>query len=443
MDTKKNRKSVAVVGLGYIGIPFTAALANVGYHVVGVDVDEKKIAKLQKTYTPDIHEPGVNEVMQRHKASIEFTTSYQYAMEKCSVIFITVGTPLKDNNEPDYSSIDSSVESIASNLKKGQVVVLKSTVVLGTTEDHVRPILEKISGLKAGVDFYLAFCPERTIEGLALHEIYNLPKIVGGINPESSRIVAEVMAKLGSKVIVVSRPIVAEMCKLIDNLYRSVNIAFANEIGIVCERLGLNAHETVAAVNHAYARNNMFTPGLGADGPCLSKDPMIFRYSALKYGIVPAITEGCIATNNDSTLRLATVAHKFVEQNKIGKPKVALVGLAFKGFPETDDIRGSPALKIKKALLEANKSVEFSYYDPIVRRMHDEKVQDSISECVKDSDVVIFLTNHPRIMDVDSKSLVKDMKRPCLIIDSWKNVKNYEDIRDEPGISVFRIGVGQ
>lgn len=441
MDTNENKKCVAVVGLGYVGLPLTAALANVGYHVIGVDIDKKRLERLKQSYKADIYEPGVDDVFNKCRDCIEFTSDYGYAMGKCEAVFVTVGTPLKDNDEPDYGHIDASIVAIGKHLKKGQTVVLKSTVVVGTTEDHVKPKLEKISGLKAGTDFYLAFCPERTIEGLALHELYNLPKIVGGINKESGEEVAELVGKLGSKVSVVSKPRVAEMCKLLDNLYRSMNIAFANEVGMVCERIGIDANEVVSAVNSAYARTNLFRPGLGADGPCLSKDPLIFRYSAHKHGILTEMTDSCVSTNVESTLRISSIAQQFIAANKIEQPRVALVGLAFKGFPETDDVRGSPALKIKKALGKENDKIVFSYYDPLVKEIEDNKVEASISACVKDCDVVMFLTNHPRIMNVDAERLTKGLKTQCLIIDAWRNVNNIEKLGAE--VQIFRIGVGK
>ncbi|MFH1511072.1 MAG: nucleotide sugar dehydrogenase [Candidatus Woesearchaeota archaeon] len=441
MDNMKDKKIIAVVGLGYIGIPFCVSLANVGFRVIGVDIDEKKVKKLHQSYTSEIYEPGVNEGLQRCRDSIEFTTSYKYALERCNAIFLTVGTPLKAEDEPDYSYLDSALDSIGQHLQKGQVVVLKSTVALGTTEEHVVQKLEKQSKLKAGTDFFLAFCPERTIEGLALHELYNLPKIVGGINQESSQKVAEIVERLGSKVIIVSRPMVAEMCKLLDNLFRSVNIAFANEVGMVCEKLGLNSHEVISAVNNAYSRTRIFSPGLGADGPCLSKDPMIFRYSAHKYGIVPAVTEGAISTNLESTLRIASLVSGFIEEKNILKPKIGIVGLAFKGFPETDDMRGSPAIKIKDALVATHPDAVISYYDPIVSSVDGEKVEASIADCIKNCNVIMFLTNHRRIMNLDAKAVLAEARKPCLVIDAWQNLKNIESV-DTPDIMVFRIGVG-
>jgi UDP-N-acetyl-D-mannosaminuronic acid dehydrogenase len=440
----KKKRTVAVIGLGYIGIPFVAALANVGYHVVGVDIDKEKVQKLSKTYIPPLYEPDLDKTLKNNKDSIEFTTDYAYAMKKCEAIFITVGTPLSETNQPDYKFVEFAIDSMGKNLRPGHIIILKSTVILGTTEDYVKPRLEKLSGLVAGKDFFLGFCPERTLEGRALYELYNLTKIVGGINEESTKKIVEVVSKLGGKTIVVSNPRVAEMCKLIDNSYRAMNIGFANEVGMVCEKIGINAHEVVAAVNNAYARTSMFKPGLGADGPCLSKDPTIFRYSAQKYGITTEMINSCISTNSESTLRMASIALDFLKEHKIKKPRVALIGLAFKGFPETDDMRGSPTLKIRKALLENNPDIVFSYYDPLVKELDGKKqIASSILECAKNAHVVMFLTNHEKIMNVDSEKLVASLAKPCLIIDAWRNVNDYGKIIKEKGVSIFRIGIGE
>ncbi|HJX05506.1 MAG TPA: nucleotide sugar dehydrogenase [Candidatus Nanoarchaeia archaeon] len=441
MSAKK--RTVAVIGLGYIGIPFVAALANVGYYVVGVDIDNEKVRKLSKSYISPLYEPDLDETLKASKDSIEFTSDYSYAMKKCESVFITVGTPLSETNQPDYKYVDLAIDSIGPHLKPGHIIILKSTVIPGTTEEYVKPRLEKLSGLVAGKDFFLGFCPERTLEGRALYEIYNLPKIIGGINQESTKKITELMAKLGGKIITVSNPSVAEMCKLVDNSYRAMNIGFANEVGMVCEKTGISAHEVVSAVNDAYARTNMFRPGLGANGPCLSKDPVIFSYSAQKHGITTEMINSSISINKKSDLRLASIALDFLKKHGIKKPRVALVGLAFKGFPETDDTRESAALKIRKSLLENNPDISFSYHDPLVKEINGQKVVPSIFECTKRAHVVMFLTNHPRIMNVDSVQLVASLAKPCLIIDSWRNVNDYNKILKQKDVSVFRIGIGE
>lgn len=437
MDDLKNK--IAVFGLGYIGLPFTAALANVGYKVIGVDIDKEKVEMLKKGEVM-IYEPGLKEILEKHKSKVEYTTDSSYAMEHADTILVTVGTPVDENEQPNYNQIDSCIEDIGKNLKKGQLIILKSTVVIGTTEEYVAPLLEKLSGLKAGEDFYLAFCPERTIEGLALHEIYNLPKIVGGINKESSLRAEKIIKRLGEKVFIVSSPKVAELCKLVDNLYRATNIAFANELGILCEKIGINAMEVVHTVNNSYSRTKIFKPGLGADGPCLSKDPLIFKYSAIKNKLPTPVIDGIIIQNKFSTLRIANMVKEYILKNSLDKKNLAIIGLAFKGFPETDDLRGSPALKFLDLLRKEKIHLDsIKLYDPLVRKFLDYELSNSMSEALEDSNIVLFLTNHPRIMNVDFEELSNKIKKPAFVIDAWGNI-NSKYIPE--GINYFRIGKG-
>lgn len=443
MEKRSTKNSISVIGIGYVGLPITTALANVGYKVVGVDFNKQRVQDLNEKNETDIYEPGVYETLRKCKDSVEFTSDYSYALKNCDTVLITVGTPLKDDGTPNYEYLDSSLASIGKNLRKDQLIILKSTVIPGTTEDHVVSKLEGLSNLKAGKDFYLAFCPERTIEGLALHELYTLPKIVGGINKESTERAAKIFTKLGGKIIKVSSPRIAEMAKLIDNLYRAMNIAFANEVGELCEKLKIDAHEMVSAVNHAYDRTHIYRPGLGADGPCLSKDPGIFRYSAKKYGLKTEMIDSCISKNKYSTLRIADMVKNFVKDRNLTKPKIALIGLTFKGFPITDDLRGSPAVKIYNDLSNNLDSFEFTFYDPLVTNFLGKKTEDSMSNCFKDADVVMFLTNHPRLMNIDVNHIQKHSNKPLLLIDSWGNIQNLEETKPYKDVNFFRIGNGK
>src|SRR3989344_220105 len=196
------KQKIAVLGLGYIGLPLTAALANAGYEVIAVDISNEKIEGLKKGIVY-LYEPGLRETLANEKGKIEFTTDDAYAIRNSDVVFVAVGTPIKENSTPDYTQLNSCLKSIGQNLKKGQLIFLKSTVFLGPTEFYDLPKLEKMSGLKGGEDFYLAFCPERTSEGQVMHEIHILPKIVGGINKESTERALKIMRKLGGKAMAV------------------------------------------------------------------------------------------------------------------------------------------------------------------------------------------------------------------------------------------------
>jgi len=433
---------VGVIGLGYVGLPLLAAFSNVGLPVVGFDVNQTKIEELTKKYEADIYEPGLNAILKRNKERIEFTTDGNHLMGSCSTIFITVGTPICEDSKPDYSFLDSAIKTIGWNLRSGQGIVLKSTVVPGTTEDYVVPKLEEMSGLKPGVDFFVAYAPERTIEGLTIHELYSLPKIIGGINKESTEHAAKVIRKLGGKIIKVSSPKVAELCKIYDNIFRATNIALANEVGMVCEKSGIDSYELISAVNKSYDRTLLYLPGLGADGPCLSKDPYILKHYMDTHNIPSELLDACNTKNKFSTDRVADMVVGFVKTKNILKPKVTIIGLAFKGFPETDDFRGSSATRIFTLLREKLGSCEFSFCDPIIEDFFENNVHDKLEEATEGSHVILLLTNHNRFKNIHLKALLERTERPLFIFDVWHNItSDYKHIPAD--VEVFRVGDGR
>jgi len=276
---------------------------------------------------------------------------------------------------------------------------------------------------------------------LALYELYMLPKIIGGVNEASTEYAARILKKLGGEIVKVSSPKVAEICKIADNLYRAVNIALGNQLGEICEEDGVDAYEVANAVNKAYNRTQIFKPGLGADGPCLSKDPEILKYYALQRNININFLESSIRANIKSTTRIADITSRFIEANKGEGLKISFIGLAFKGSPETGDIRGSPAIKIHKNLAGKYKNIKISAFDPVVKTFFGEPIAKNLNECVKDSNVILFLTNHPTLMNIETNGLVANSKRPLLVIDCWHNLENVDKINEE-GISIFRVGEG-
>jgi UDP-N-acetyl-D-mannosaminuronic acid dehydrogenase len=432
---------VGVIGLGYVGLSLAAALAHVGYNVLGLDIDSRKIEHLQRTYSPEIYEPGLHLALQRNKDRVEFTDDYDRLMIECDDLLVTIGTPL-EKNKPLFQGLEDVIGAIGKRLRKGQLVVLKSTVVPGTTEKISRE-LEKWHGLVSGRDFHIAFCPERTIEGLAMHELYTLPKIVGAMSPEGAERAARIFRKLGGEVLQVSSPRVAEMCKLVDNLYRAMNIALANELGGICEKLAIDAYEVVSAVNKAYERTHIFFPGLGADGPCLSKDPEILRYCGEQINADTRLIDVTITKNEESTLRVAGIVVEFLQTMKIERPVISLVGLAFKGFPETDDVRGSPALKLYGVLNKELSTAQFRFHDPIVQRFLDHPVIRDLDECIDGANVIIFLTNHRSLMNISASIVFRAASRPLLVIDCWHNLgRPVGPEQSDENIKIFRMGDG-
>jgi UDP-N-acetyl-D-mannosaminuronic acid dehydrogenase len=435
----EHQQKIAVIGLGYVGLPFAAAMANVGFEVVGVDIDEHRIERLNNRLEVDMFEPGLQETLSRNRERLVFTSTYG-PLRDCSAVFVCLGTGLNPSNEIDISQIESATIELGKVLRKGQLVVLRSTVHPGTTEAFALR-LEELSGLVKGRDFFVAYAPERTIEGLALHELYTLPKIIGGIDVESTGRTARILARLGGEVIKVSSPAVAEFCKFVDNMYRALNIAFANEIALISEKINVDSYEVVTAVNRAYERTRVFKAGLGADGPCLTKDAVILSRFAGSIGVGPDVINACIRANQSATLRVADLVIDYVKRKHLQRPKISILGLAFKGYPETSDLRGSPAKKIMEILQKSAPEWLFSFYDPVVMRYPEGALAKSLDDCIDGSNVILLLTDHPQLKGLNLQHLVHRGGRPLLIVDCWHSIENPSGIED-PAVELLRIGDG-
>ncbi len=433
---------IGIVGLGYIGLPLLAALANVGYKVMGVDINQDKLQRLMQDYEADIYEPGLNETLKQCRSRIEFTSSLKCLLTECNTIMITISTPLAEEGTLNLSQINDVITEIGKGLRKEQVIILKSTLLPGTTK-QIALKLQEISGLEAGRDFYVAFCPERTVEGISLHELRTLPKIIGGISIVSTDRAARIVERLGGRIIRVSCPEVAEVCKLIDNAYRALNIAFANEIGEICEKIGIDAYEAAYASNEYYDRTNLFRAALGAGGPCLSKDPEALARFANDLGVDGKVINSVITKNKESTLRVALVISSFLKEKRVKKPIISLIGLTFKGFPETDDVRNSPTIIIYSALRNRFKGAEFKFYDPIVKNFLNNSVCQTLEEAIKDSNVVAFLVNNRALVGIDADFVLNNASRPLMVVDCWHNIANAERIKREKKAQIFRIGDGR
>ena len=432
---------IGVFGLGYVGLPLVASLASVGFDVVGVDINEAKVRKLQESGAPDFYELGLAEVLAKYGSHISFTVSHQEAMMECHTIIVTVGTDLKADGTPNMDGLTCLRDSIAPHLGRGHLLILKSTVPIGTTRT-IAADLEQISGLVAGQDFLVAYSPERTIEGHALHELRFLPKIIGGLNAESAERARVVLGRLGGGTKVVSSPEVAEMCKLVDNTYRAVNIAFANEIGGMCETMGIDSYELVSVINDGYDRTSLFQAGLGAGGPCLSKDPTVLALSAEAHGVGAQMIKLGIANNRNATAQVAQTAADYIRKHSIEQPRIALLGLAFKGLPETDDIRGGPAVLMHERLSAEFSEALFTFYDPLIESFAGKRVSPTVQGALAQTHVAIFLTNHASLLGIQSTELLESFTlRPALVIDCWHNVDDPACLV-QAGIDVVRIGDG-
>ena len=420
-----SHRHVVVVGLGYVGFTLSVALADKGFRVTGVDVDPGKIESL-KNGESYIHEQGILELFREQLGQYFFPSTE--LPEEGDVYIISVGTPVPKmlngvSPSPDLGALQLSAQMVGEKLGRGNLVILRSTVPIGTTRKYVLPVLEKASGLKVGEDFHLAFAPERTAEGKAVKELRELPQIIGGFNEESVEATAALFRDLTPTIVRVKNLEEAEMAKLINNCYRDLIFAFSNQLSMIANQFNIDVVDTIKAANQGYPRDPVPLPSPGVGGPCLTKDPYIFSSVARQMGIESTLFEQGREINQ---AMLGFVAERVVNQLKrIGKnpqeSTVLVCGLAFKGHPETGDIRNSTSVEIAK-LIEPQVG-RLIGHDPVST---DEEIEaEGITPVdfeagLKIADAVLFLNNHRSYEKIDVFDMVRKLKAPGIVFDGWK-----------------------
>lgn len=406
-----------VVGLGYVGLPLAVELARAGFSAVGIDLDARKVDAVNQgtSYIPDVPTEEVAHLVSEGR--LRATTDFAVCAS-LDTVNICVPTPLRKTKDPDMSYIVSAVEQIAKHLHPGMLVVLESTTYPGTTEELVKPMLEA-GGLVAGVDFYLAFSPERVDPGNPTFNTRNVPKVVGGLGAESTELAAALYGAAIETIVPVSSPQSAEMVKLLENTFRMVNIGLVNEIAMMCDRLGLDVWEVVKAAATKPFGFMPFYPGPGLGGHCIPIDPFYLSWKAKQNGFDPRFIELAGQING-------AMPHFVVEKiadalNRHRKPvngsAVLVLGLAYKR--DIDDIRESPSLDVMTLLHERGARVR--YADPYVpalaaRAWHggfDLRSEPLTPEAIGDADCVAILTEHRSVdyeMVRDAAQLVVDTR---------------------------------
>ena len=363
---KVRRKEVriAVIGLGYVGLPLAVGFARAGVRVLGVDVDAARVAAINqgRSHIPDV--PSATLAPEVQAGRLHATADYADCAQADAVV-ICVPTPFTRMKAPDLSFIEVAATALAPHVASGALVVLQSTTYPGTTAELVRPILEA-PGRRAGTDFLLAFSPERIDPGNKQYSAHNTPKVVGGIDPASTAAAAEVFGLLvpADQIQRVSGPEVAEMCKLLENIFRSVNIALVNELTKLCDRMGIDIWEVIDAAATKPFGFMPFYPGPGVGGHCIPVDPYYLSWKAREYDFYTKFIE--LAAEVNSSMPFYTVNKLAEALNRQGKSvqgaKVLVLGAAFK--KDIDDPRNSPALEVMRALRA--RGAEVSYHDPYV-----------------------------------------------------------------------------
>lgn len=409
------------MGLGYVGLTLAAAMANVGFRVLGVEVREDVVQMLREG-EPHFHEPGLRDILRRVQADERLRVVRELSPSDAPRVYIiTVGTPLGGDGRARLDMIENVSRSVAANLRDGDMVVMRSTVKLGTTRQVVLPVLES-----KGVRFDLAFCPERTLEGVALSELRNLPQIVGGHTRGGAVRASQLFQFLTPTTVRVSDLETAEMIKLVDNAQRDVQFAYANEIARLCDATGISAVEVIRAGKLSYPRTNLAMPG-PVGGPCLEKDPHILAESFRSLGVEPEITMTARRLNERQPFEVVDGIRRMVGRldGFSKRPVISLMGLAFKGRPATDDLRGTMAIPILKALRERFPDGIFRGFDPVVPVG---KIRDlgllpcpTVEDALDGASLAVIANNHPVFAAMPLETLARRLARPGLVYDFWNN----------------------
>lgn len=414
--------SVCVVGLGYVGLTLAVAMADVGFHVDGVEIRQDVVDRLNRG---DAHffEPGLNARLKRLLANGRLRISREIPADtRATVYIITVGTPLDSQGKTRTDMICASTSDIAARLKPNDMVIMRSTVRLGTTRTVVMPILSA-----TGFAYDIAFCPERTVEGQALSELRSLPQIVGASTHAASVRAARLFNVLTPTIVKVPSIEVAEVTKLIDNTYRDITFAFANEVARLCDATGISAHDVITAGKLGYPRTSVPLPG-PVGGPCLNKDSHILAESLSTTDFVPAIALAARHLNEaqpaDIARRLSTFAEKIPHWPS--KPVISVLGFAFKGRPVTDDLRGTMAKPLIDALREHFPTATLRGWDAVVRPQEIAKEFgvspcDSIQLALNGAHLVIIANNHPCFQEVLLDEWAETLARPGIVYDLWNH----------------------
>ena len=432
-------KTVGVVGLGYVGLTLATVLAEVGFKVVGIE-KRREVVDLANAGQPHFSETGLPDALSRvvRSGALAVRTAFDPA-EPCGVYVITVGTPLSADGIARLDMIEAAARQVAETMVEGALVILRSTVKIGTARNVAAPILGA-----SGKTFDIAMCPERTLEGKALQELRELPQIVGADDQATRDRAAGVFRHLTNSIVQVSSLEAAEIVKLVDNTYRDVQFAFANEVARLCEAFEVNAYEVITSGKLGYKRTNVPLPGL-VGGPCLEKDPHILAQSARSRGIELEMTRAGRLINERQPIETIRLVVEQMTRRGMGVgAKIALLGMAFKGVPATDDLRGSMSLLVLDALRLSRPDADVYAFDPVIEPAELARGVPGVTACaslvdaVRGAAVVIIANNHPALGEHPPVALLDMMQPGGFIYDYWNHFSKLN--ASELGASYFAVG---
>ncbi len=389
-DSKPDPRRVQIVGLGYVGLPLAVLFAEQGFTVAGVDVDERKIGFLKqgKSYVKDL----TDEALQNALTSGSFVPTSRFDdSARAGTIILCVPTPLSDRSTPDMSYLHAAVTETGKRLCPGQLIVLESSTYPGTTSEEMVPILERESGLKAGIDFNVGYSPERIDPGNTKFSVKDIPKVVSGLTPACLRRTESLYAQAFGQTVRVSSPEVAEMTKLLENTYRLINISFMNEMAMLCDEMGIDLWEAIDAAKTKSFGYAAFYPGPGVGGHCIPVDPLYLQWRARQFGRKSAFIELAERQNRTMAEYLMRKTHGML---KDGLRHALIYGVAYK--KDVGDVRESAAVQLIERLME--EGIHFAYHDPIVPfiRIRNREISSSelSDDLLREADCIFIMADH-------------------------------------------------
>ena len=441
MEHKSTDDRVCILGMGYVGLTLAVVMAERGFRVWGAEINQKTLANISEG-VPHFFEQGLQVRLKRalKAGTLRFVERISAipAGELPSTYVVTVGTPLGADQRPRMDMVSNVAAEVAEHMPEGALVVLRSTVRLGTTRSVVLARLQA-----SGKTFSLAYCPERTLEGRALEELTSLPQIVGGLTESDLWRATAVFQRLTPTIIKVSSLEAAEIIKLLDNSYRDHMFAFGNEVALLCDAASLDGIEVIRAANTGYERTKIAMPGF-VGGPCLHKDPHILQDSLTDFGFDAAlIREGRALNESLSDRVIDMIMRERPAETPLVAHKVSICGVAFKGRPETDDTRATPALELIAALRRRFPGAtlfgqDFAVADDGIAALGIQPTD--IAGAFRAADIVIVANNNAKYQWVDLDALAASMKRPGVVFDVWSVLPMDETAREVEGVTMRRLG---
>jgi len=405
------QEKIGVIGLGYVGIPLCALLADKGFEVVGIDVAKERVDAVSAGKLPlRGEEPGLAELLAKavRKGRLRATTSFSACKDR-TAIFVCVDTPIDTDKRPDYSRLEAAVKGVGRNLSKGAIVIVESTVSPGTMEGLVSRILEQESGLKLGKDFKLVHCPERVMSGRLLYNLKNYDRVIGGSDKQAVRRASAIYSNIMKGKLHPTDLVTAEIVKTAENAYRDVQIAFANEVALISEKLGADAFEVKELVNTCPFRD-MHTPGAGVGGHCLPKDPWLLVHGGREAN--PRLIPTARAVNDSMPFHVLDLASDALSEAgiKLEDAVVAVMGASF--LQDSGDPRNSPSLPVVESLKSAK---ELRVHDPYLEDLDGVKVTGDYKKALAGADLAIFMVAHKDYQKLTPSVLKKLMRRPVVV----------------------------